>query len=90
MIHELSEEIDRRDIREDILPLAARADIQRLGYLWDSGCGRPALADALYRILKKESPLLKRYKLDPSKPLQDWESANRWKIDVNTEIEIDE
>ena len=90
VINELSEEIDINAIDKDILSLSPKADIQRLGYLWEYECSQPELADALFGIVKNGSHLTKRYKLDPSKVFQKQESPNRWKINVNTSIEIDE
>jgi predicted transcriptional regulator of viral defense system len=90
VINELSEEIDVNAIDEDILCLAPRAVIQRLGYLWEYECNQPGLANALFDMVKNGAQLTKRYKLDPSKTFQKQERPNRWKINVNTLIDIDE
>jgi predicted transcriptional regulator of viral defense system len=90
VINELSEEIKEDDIAIDILNLAPLANIQRLGYLWEYECGQVALSDALFKIVSELRRLLKSYKLNPAVDLQKHNINNRWKINVNTEIEIDE
>ncbi len=90
VINELSEEISGEQIKKSILQLAPNANIQRLGYLWEYECGQPGLANALFRIIKESSQHLKTYKLNSSKDLQQENIKNRWKINVNTKIEIDE
>lgn len=90
VINELSEEINKNQITSDILQLAPTADIQRLGYLWEYECDQAGLADALFNMLKESSNYMKTYKLNSSKVLQKESIKNRWRINVNTKIEIDE
>ncbi len=90
VINELSEEIIENDITVDILQLAPYADIQRLGYLWEYECDQIELANDLFKILKETLESLKNYKLNPSRKLQKQSVNNRWKINVNTNIEIDQ
>jgi len=90
IINELSEEINANEIVSSILQLAPCANIQRLGYLWEYECDQEGLADALFRVIKESSSSLKIYKLNSSKVLQKENIKNRWKINVNTKIEIDE
>ena len=90
VINELSEEINKNQITSDILHLASNADIQRLGYLWEYECNQAELADVLFNMLKESSHYMKTYKLNSTKVLQKKNIKNRWKINVNTKIEIDE
>ena len=90
VINELSEEISEDEITSGILNLTPFANIQRLGYLWEYECEQAGLSDALFKIIKKSSRLLKSYKLNPAVDLQKQKKKNRWKINVNTKIEIDE
>ena len=90
IINELSEEISGHEIDKDIFQLASHAVIQRLGYLWDYVCDQPALADALFRVMKENRGSFKAYKLDPAREDASQRQTNRWKIIVNAEIEIDE
>ncbi len=90
VINELSEEINNDEIVSSILQLSSCANIQRLGYLWEYECAQQGLSDALFRIIKKSSASFKTYKLSSSKVLQKQEIKNRWNINVNTKIDIDE
>ena len=90
VINELSEEITDNEVTYSILQLAKNANIQRLGYLWEYECGQVGLANALFKIVKEPLRSFKTYKLNPSRDLQKQIIKNRWKINVNIEIEIDE
>lgn len=90
VINELSEEISENEISYSILQLAPNATIQRLGYLWEYECSQTQLAIALFKIMKESSPSFKSYKLNPSRNLEKQKDRNRWNINVNTKIEIDE
>jgi len=90
VINELSEEISEKEITADIIRLSTNANIQRLGYLWEYVCNQPDLADMLFNIMKETSLSFKNYKLNPAMDFQKQTSRNRWKINVNTKIEIDE
>ena len=90
VINELAEEISEIDITHDILQLAPNATIQRLGYLWEFVSDQATLANALFKIMKESSYSFKAYKLNPSRDSQKQINRNRWNINVNTKIEIDE
>ena len=90
VINELSEEIASNEINDSILQLSSNSNIQRLGYLWEYECGQADLADALYQILKEQFRSFKSYKLNPSRELHKQTDRNRWNINVNIKIEIDE
>ena len=90
VINELSEEISETEISSDILQLSTHANMQRLGYFWEYECDQAGLADALFKIMKEQRTSFKTYKLNPSGRLQKQNIQNRWKINVNTKIEIDE
>ncbi len=90
VINELSEEISEAEIKSDITSLSTNANLQRLGYLWEHECNQAGLADKLFKIMKAQYFSFKTYKLNPSKELNKQTSRNRWKINVNTKIEIDQ
>lgn len=90
VINELSEEISESEITFGILQLAPHTVIQRLGYLWEYECNQLGLANALFKIIKESSRSFKTYKLNPGRDLQKQVNRNRWSINVNTKIEIDE
>jgi hypothetical protein len=64
--------------------------LQRLGYLLENVCLNTLLADALFKAMKREALSLFRIPLKASKETKGFSSDNRWKVIVNTEIEIDE
>ena len=90
VINELSEEINDDELTSGILNLSPCANIQRLGYLWEYECKQAGLSNALFELLKESHRSLKSYKLNPSMDLQNQKINNRWKINVNTKIGIDE
>ena len=90
VINELSEEISEDEINSGVLNLTPFANIQRLGYLWEYVCEQVSLSDALFKIINRSSRQLKSYKLNPAMDKQKQKITNRWKINVNTNIEIDE
>jgi len=90
IINELSEEIEVNDLSEKILSIAPKRDLQRLGYIWDHEIDQTRLADKLFAILKNQSIGLRSCKLINSKPKKKEKNANRWKINANIKIEIDE
>ncbi len=90
VINELSEEISESEITFGILQLAPHTVIQRLGYLWEYECNELGLANVLFKIIKESLCSFKTYKLNPGRDLQKQVNRNRWSINVNTKIEIDE
>ncbi len=90
VINELSEEISKSEVNSDILQLAPQTIIQRLGYLWEYECNHLELANVLFKIIKESPRSFKTYKLNPGRNLQKQINRNRWSINVNTQIEIDE
>lgn len=90
IVNELSETVEAKDINKEFLNLASNAVLQRLGYIWDHEVDQEKLADQLYAVLKDRSFKMRSYRLLNNKPKNKEESINRWKINVNTLIEIDE
>lgn len=90
IINELSDEVDVTSIDKEIFDLAQKADLQRLGYLWECELEQKDLADHLFTMYKDRSEKLRSYKLINNKPTNSSSQKNRWKINVNTTIEIDE
>jgi predicted transcriptional regulator of viral defense system len=90
VINELCDEIKPKDFNSEIMEYATVASLQKLGYIFDFVCGRADLADALYENAKKRSMKFFRKALSDSRKTKGYVSNNRWKVIVNTEIEIDE
>jgi len=90
VIDELSEEISEDEQTYDILKLSSKANMQRLGYIWEYECDRAGLSNALFKIMIESSHSFKTYNLNPSGEQQKQNIINRWRINLNSKIEIDE
>ena len=90
IINELSDEINVNNVDSIIFEYAQNADLQRLGYLWQYVMDQNNLADKLFALLKDQLPTIRSYKLTTSKPPNNSRVKNRWNINANTTIEIDE
>lgn len=90
IINELSEEIELKNINNKILDIASKADLQRLGYIWDHEIDQPQLANKVFSVLKDQQIKIRSCKLINSKQKNNGKLSNRWNVDVNTSIEIDE
>lgn len=90
VLNELVEVINSTDFTSVLLQHVHVTALQRLGYLLEYACYHTELADALFEAMKKEALSLFRIPLKASKDTKGFSSENRWKVIVNTEIEIDE
>lgn len=88
----LSELIDAVDMSkmENVFPYTTSATLQRLGYIMEFVLEEKEKADELYQCLKAHSPVLKKVLLSNSAAESGDTKANRWHVDANIEIEIDE
>jgi predicted transcriptional regulator of viral defense system len=80
---ELAEAINPTDFSSELLKHVPVTTLQRLGYLLETICFHPELAESLYRVMGKEKLRLFRIPLKPNQPTKDYSSGNRWKIIVN-------
>jgi predicted transcriptional regulator of viral defense system len=90
VLSELSEVIGQSDFTPTLLHHTHVTALQRLGYLLEFVCLNQELADALYKSMENEKLSLFRIPLKAAKESKGFSSENRWKVIVNTEIEIDE
>jgi predicted transcriptional regulator of viral defense system len=90
VLHELTEVIKGSDFSPILLKYVHVTTLQRLGYLMETVCFHQELADILFEAMDKENLSLFRIPLKASKETKGYSSGNRWKVIVNTEIEIDE
>ena len=90
VIFELSEEINEQQMTSELLSLAPVTNLQRLGYLWEYECGQKGLSDILFKLMDSESISLKSCNLLSTGNLIDQSIRNRWKVNINQIIEIDE
>lgn len=90
VLNELVEVIKPDDFTHALLNHVHVTALQRLGYSLENACSNMELADALFEAMKREKLSLFRIPLKAAKVTKGFSSDNRWKVIVNTEIEIDE
>ncbi|MBC7778295.1 MAG: type IV toxin-antitoxin system AbiEi family antitoxin [Phycisphaerae bacterium] len=90
VLNELADVLHPTDFNTELLNYAPTTTLQRLGYLLDFSCNKTELADALYDAMEKHPLNCFRIPLKASGVTKGFSSENRWKVIVNTEIEIDE
>lgn len=86
-LDELTEDTDEQDLIALTSWYDQKSTIQRAGFLLESLFGKNAFAEVLYQKLKQQSyyPVL----LSPKKNQKPGSANNRWKIDVNINLESD-
>lgn len=90
VLAELAESIKPDDFDANLLQHVPVTALQRLGYLLDKVFDNQSLANALYHALEKNNSLLFRVPLKASAPAKGFAADDRWKVIVNTTIELDE
>jgi len=90
VLNELAEVIKPEDFNTLLIENTSVTVLQRLGYVLDKIIENKLLADALFEILIQTNAKLFRIPLKASAPFKDFYSDERWKVIVNTKIEIDE
>ena len=90
VISELVESINKKDITTELINYTTLSTIQRFGYILEEILGEIELADKLYTCCKKEK---KKFYLIPLKASGNMDKSplinKKWKLRINTEIEID-
>lgn len=90
VLNELAEVIKPSDFSSALMKHMHVTALQRLGYLLENVCFNLELADSLFGAMEKEKLSFFRIPLKAAKETKGYSSDNRWKVIVNTEIEIDE
>ncbi len=90
ILNELAEVIKPDDFNDFIIENTPVTALQRLGYILDKVIENNMLADALFQTLERVGAKLFRIPLKASTPIKGFSSDERWKVIINTEIEIDE
>ena len=90
VINELAESIKPGDFSAELIAHASVSAMQRLGYILEFACSQENLADHLFESLKNNQIKFFRIPLKASLKAINYPTDNRWKVIVNTEIEIDE
>ena len=88
----LSELVNAMDISrmEQVFPYTSSATLQRLGYLLEFVLEEKEKADELYGLLTAAYPNMKKVLLSNSVAANNDAESNRWHVNGNIEIEIDE
>lgn len=89
VLSELAESIQPDAFNSNLLQHVPVTALQRLGYLLDKIFDNQSLANSLYMALQNNKASLFRIPLKASAPAKGFASDERWKVIVNTEIEID-
>ena len=90
VLNELTEVMKPEQITNDFIDSMTITTIQRLGYLLDVVLGQKLLANKLYGILQESGKKFFRQPLKPDLGKTGFPTDDRWKIIINTNIEIDE
>ena len=88
VIAELVDTIDINKMRT-VLQHTTATTVQRLGYLLDNILFEKDMADALYGMLKERAGYFNAVTMSPEHPASDSPESNRWRVDMNIDIEID-
>ena len=89
VLSELVAEVDMARI-EQVFPYTTMATLQRLGYILEFILAEQEKADELYARTNASSPRWKTILLSNAASANQETSANRWYVNKNIEIEIDE
>jgi predicted transcriptional regulator of viral defense system len=90
ILNELAEALKPEVFNQNLLQNIPITALQRLGYLLEYVFNNLVLANALFETIKTNDATLFRIPLKASANKIGFSSNNRWKVIVNTEIEIDE
>jgi predicted transcriptional regulator of viral defense system len=90
VLNELTEVINPADFSLTLLKHVHVTTMQRLGYLLEHVCFNQELADTLFGAMQREKLGFFRIPLKAANETKGFASDHRWKVIVNTEIEIDE
>ena len=89
VLAELMESVDINRLRE-VIPYTTTATIQRLGHLLEFVLEEQRKADDLHCLLKETNPRWKTILMDNGQERNANGVSNRWHVNMNTNIEIDE
>ena len=90
VLNELMEVIKPEAFNQYLLQHIPITALQRLGYLLDKVLGNKVLANALYKALQNHNAIFFRTPLKVSAPTKGYTCDEKWKVIINTTIEIDE
>jgi predicted transcriptional regulator of viral defense system len=89
VLAELVDVIDMSKIGS-VLPYTTTTAMQRLGYLLEFILFEQDKSDILYNILKKRNRYFNAVLMSSEHPALDDAESNRWRVNMNIDIEVDE
>jgi len=90
VLNELAESIKPEMFSNELFEHVPATALQRLGYILEEILENELLSNALYKALQKKKVTFFRTPLKASAAINGFSSNERWKVIVNTEIEIDD
>lgn len=90
VINDLVETIKQKDLNMELIEYAATSTLQRFGFILEEILNKKELADKIFSLCKKTGTKFNLIPLKSSGDKSLKEINERWKIIINTEIEIDE
>ena len=88
VINELLETITRKDVTADLISYSSATSLQRLGYLCDKVLNKKEIAERILYLCMKQGMKFYTVGLKASGK-KDGSIEQKWKLIINTEIEID-
>ena len=89
VLAELADVIDMPKM-ESVMPYTTTTAMQRLGYLLEFVLFEQDKADQLYGIMKKRNGYFNAVLMSSEHPVLEDADSNRWRVNMNIDIEIDE
>ena len=90
VLNELVEVMRPEKLNKDFLENIPVAIIQRLGYLLEYELENGVIANKLFEEMKNMEKVFYRIPLKSNKSMKGYKTNEKWKVVLNTEIEIDE
>lgn len=89
VLAELIESMNMKQMKE-VIPYTTTTTIQRLGYLLEFVLEKQQMADKLYLLLKEYAPKWKSIVMSNMSERNNACEGNRWHVNMNIDIEIDD
>lgn len=89
IINELLETVKRNDVSEELINYASVSSLQRLGFVLDEILNKKEIADRIFSLCKKAEIKFYLIPLKASGKKNKEIHNEKWKLMINTEIEID-
>ena len=89
VINDLVETVKRNDISEELINYASVSSLQRLGFILDEVMSKKELAEKIFSLCKKAGIKFYLIPLKASGKKNKEKINEKWKLMINTEIEID-